>query len=318
MRERVSVSVSEAWASRVLGDHVGTKSPLLATRPAFLSTSILSRHISVDLKDPLFQRMKDQILAAEQLGERICGAATVTRHYTKRELDAGALYRLLPAARVEFSGVDCGTKYDWNSACPRCGAGRRALGPLMIAVEALDRRMDVQATLDGNEVLISKPLAAALVSHNLSGFNVAPIVDSHTGRVSEDWMQLVVTYQCGSATRQTGFGIDVIHPDTTGRFQCDHHNYMGLRCLTEVTVAHWDHNEDIGHTPDTVGLLDGSVAPHPLLLITSRFREAFILANARGIALEVAHVDGCLRVAGAERLRDAPKRMAQDARGSPT
>jgi len=105
--------------------------------------------------------------------------------------------------------------------------------------------------------------------------------------------QLVVTSDpVGVAAPPTQFGTEPFNYDREGVYRCPFGHIAGLNLLSEVTikVGDWRDGGDILRTKEMVGVREGVLRPHPILLISPRLYKLLRRDKVKGFQVEVAHL----------------------------
>jgi hypothetical protein len=173
MREIVEIRLPEEWARENLGEQGK-------------SLSELTRRITVDTDDPLFQQLNRKLRQQKKRGP-IGMSAWFHRLYTPNELGRAHLFRLIINAAFEPTGEQCGTVYDESRACPYCGAGRRQTSDLVLDLRKVPKTKDIARSI-ADEWIVSQRLAELLVDNRISGLELRPV--RHKARYQDDPLDL--------------------------------------------------------------------------------------------------------------------------------
>ncbi len=211
----------------------------------------------------------------------------ITRHYTPDEIQSAELFALSLRSVFEPCGEMCGTKYDESSACLHCGAGARQVTDLCLEPESIPRR-NLSRTIAG-EIIISSRLVQAFQAHGITGASFLPVRDT-SGRVLENWHQLVVTSTPVDIVPPTQAGNGPFTLDIDGEYSCPQGHVLGLNRISELWLKKDSHDgSDLARTRQRLGARMGVLHPRPEYLISPRlFRLLRELKVGRLIA-EVAH-----------------------------
>lgn len=103
----------------------------------------------------------------------------------------------------------------------------------------------------------------------------------------QPWYQLEVVSRPVAACPPTKFGIGPFDDDEEGLYRCPLGHRSGLNLMSEIFVraADWD-GSDIVATSNLVG----APIPHPLLLVSPRFRSFWTQQKLRGVFFDVAYL----------------------------
>jgi hypothetical protein len=287
MRLILDMRMSEDWAQKYLGDHVGKAMDLGPEVPP------LTRQVIVDAADPRVQEIKHSVLASEGRGESPCCFVNLDFEYEQDELARASLLRFRPTVLVPTYGERHGTVYDDTKACPICGAGRVQRSVLVLDPRYLKKKTkDFLVTITADEWIVSAKLANVIRHQRIQGCSLEPIHDLR-GKAMDGWFQLKVHAVFGSAVPPTRFGLNYFHEDTNGEYVCPEHCLSGLNLLSELFVKPEDTNVTypaLSLTKNRVGRKSGWIVPAPFLLVSRSFADVLLEHNIRGFGLDIAHV----------------------------
>lgn len=260
------------------------------------------RRLTVDADDQLVSQLRD--LDRQSRAKRAGGIVSswsVRRRYTDTELDAAELLFLRVHATIEPCGEQCGTEFDESTACPRCGAGRTQVGPLILDLRGRARDWDVHTrpspsgkdisrTIAG-EIVISDRLADLLGENSITGYALGPIRQYRRPAVRPDWHQLLVTSRPVGITPPTVVGISPLDLDEAGADVCPQGHTFGLNIISELSIrrADWD-GADIVRTSQAIGHRLGYLVPEHSILVSNGVGRLIREHRIRGARLEVVHL----------------------------
>ncbi|MFY0525380.1 hypothetical protein ACN28I_20290 [Archangium gephyra] len=276
MREFIEFRISESDASEHLGE-VGWR----------MGDDGLVRCVRLPMEDERVRLIGELNSEFHRAGGSFFRGWDITRHYTPEEIQSAEIFELSLRSVFEPCGEMCGTKYDESSACPHCGAGARQSTDLRLEPETIPRR-NMHRTIAG-EIIMSSRLVQAFQAHGITGASFLAVRDT-SGRVLENWHQLVVTSAPVDIVPPTQAGNGPFDLDTNGEYRCPQGHVLGLNRISELWLKKDSHDgSDLARTRQLFGARMGVLHPHPEYLISPRlFRLLRELKVGRLIA-EVAH-----------------------------
>lgn len=276
MREFIEFRISDSDANEYLGD--------VGWRMGYMGDVRCVRLPMEDERVRLIGQLNSEFRRA---GGSFFTGWSISRHYTPEEVRAAEVFTLNVHSVFEPCGEMCGTEYDESSACPHCGVGVRQVTDLRLEPETIPRR-NLNRTIAG-EIVMSRRLMQAFQAHGITGASFRPVRDT-SGRVLENWHQLVVTSAPVDIVPPTLIGNGPFEMDTKGQYRCPQGHVLGMSVLSELWVKKESHDgSDLACTRQRMGLRMGVLHPRPEYLISPRlFRLLRELKVGRLIA-EVAH-----------------------------
>jgi hypothetical protein len=280
MKEVAEFRVSERYAAKLFADSEGRR------------MGVLIRKVEIETTDPRFEqvgRLNKALLASED--NPFFYGWNITRHPTPQEFEAAELFLLRVTAVFEPAGEECGTTYDESSACLRCGAGARQVGPLSLAVNRIPKGKDIAKTIAG-EIVISRRMAEILHAHGFSGADLKPVLTSTKLRTeSPNWFQLSVTHMTADIVLPTRTGIDPFDVDLKGEYRCPHGDLLGLALLSDVSISAASRSEDdFICSRQFVGVRRGLLRPERLILVSPKVARLIKSEKIKGCRVEVAYI----------------------------
>jgi hypothetical protein len=276
MRETIEFRVPAGHADKFLEPGLGT----------MLGDSV--RKVVLPMEDPRVRFIADLDREFLKKGRAFFTYSHISRHYTREELEAAELLQLLIRPTFEPPGELCGTGYDDAAACSRCGAGAPQLTELHLNVRRIPKNKDLAVTIAG-EIVVSSRLAVALRKHGITGAEYRP-VRHKTGKVAEDWRQLVVASRPVDIVPPTRVGDDPFDMDERGRHRCPLGHVAGLNRVSELWLKRAGHDgSDWVRTRQLIGARQGVLRPREQLLISSRLYQLLLELKAKRFEVEVAH-----------------------------
>jgi hypothetical protein len=113
------------------------------------------------------QKSANSIAQARASGEVLFASWEIRRRYSQEELEAAEALRVIISSAFEPVGEECGTTYDAEPACPRCGVGRKQTSQLILDVRHVPR-VDVTRSL-AEEWIVSQRLGELFVDEEITG-----------------------------------------------------------------------------------------------------------------------------------------------------
>lgn len=276
MRETIEIRVSEERAAKFLEPGLGT----------MLGDSV--RKVVLPIEDPRVKFIGDLDREFSKKGRAFFTFWHIYRHYTRAELDAAELLQLVVRPTFEPPGEMCGTGYDEDAACPKCGAGAPQLTELHLDVRRIPKKKDLAVTIAG-EIVVSARLVKALLERGITGAEYRP-VRHKTGAISEEWRQLVVTAPPVEVAPPTRVGSDPFNLDREGRYRCPLKHVAGLNRLSELWLKRPRRDSsDWLLTRQYIGVRRGVLRPEQQLLISPRLYRLLLELKAKRFEVEVAH-----------------------------
>jgi hypothetical protein len=276
MREFIEFRISESDASEYLGE-VGWR----------MGDDGFVRCVRLPMEDERVQLIGELDGEFQRAGGSFFRGWHISRHYTPEEVQSAELFELSICSVFEPCGEMCGTEYDESLACTHCGAGARQATELRLEPESIPRR-NMHRTIAG-EIIMSSRLVQAFQAHGITGASFLAVRDT-SGRVLENWHQLVVTSTPVDIVPPTQAANGPFDLDRTGEYRCPQGHVLGLNRISELWLKKDSHDgSDLARTRQFFGARMGVLHPHPEYLISPRlFRLLRELKVGRLIA-EVAH-----------------------------
>jgi hypothetical protein len=236
MREFIEFRILEKHASTWLGNQGG------------VSVSSLVRKLDLEVTDPRIEIIAKAQRELKTKGDIFFTSCNPRRVYTRAELEAASLFRLKVSAVFDAAGELYGTTYDETTACPRCKAGAKQVGPLFLDVRRIPRGKDFAKTIAG-EIVVSQRVVGLFAQYQVSGVEFHPVRRRKAkGVESTEWSQLVVT-ALADITAPTRIGINIFDDDPQGEYRCAAGDLIGLNVLSEISVSDASRgNTDLGLT----------------------------------------------------------------------
>jgi hypothetical protein len=279
MRESIEFRIPEEHASRWLRKHDGVS----------LGGSV--RKLIVDKNDPRMQIIAEAELALKRQGRKFFTSTRQRRTYTKAELDAALRFRLKVTAVFEHAGELCGTKYDETTACKRCGAGAKQIGPLIIDVNRIPKGKSFAKTIAG-EIVVAQRAVDLFKEHRVTGVRFHPVRAKGAKNLRPTgWCQLVVVSTNAEIAAPTRLGIDPFDEDPSCECRCPLGDLLGLNLLSEVSVrSSTVGEEDIVRSRQFVGIRRRLLRPEQAILISPKVRRLIDSGKLKGCEIEVVHL----------------------------
>ncbi len=215
----------------------------------------------------------------------------IHRKYTEEELQSAELLNLVIRTYFEPTGSMCGTEYDEDAACRFCGAGAPQKSALILNTNRISKNKDIAQTIAG-EVIVSSRFVAAFKEHGLRGAEFRPVLHrGRTGARPSEWFQPLITSKPLKLAAKTVAGNNPFDLDERDEYRCPKGHMAGLNQISELYVKRASHDGgDLFVTDKYFGYRRGELRPEARLLISPKLREMLEQMDAKGYALEVAHL----------------------------
>ncbi len=279
MRETFEFRIAEERARKFLDPSLGV--PLGETL----------RKVMLPGDDRRVQEIGNIERAQMKKGELFFTYWRIHRKYTEEELQSAELLNLVIRTYFEPTGSMCGTEYDEDAACRLCGAGAPQKSALILNTNRISKSKDIAQTIAG-EVIVSSRFVAAFKEHGLRGAEFRPVLHrGRTGARPSEWFQPLITSKPLKLAAKTVVGNHPFDLDERGEFRCPKGHMAGLNQISELYVKRASHDGgDLFVTDKYFGYRRGELRPEPRLLISPKLREMLEQMDAKGYALEVAHL----------------------------
>ncbi len=245
-----------------------------------------ARKLSTTRHEPLFEQLRTIEASFRRRNSSFFTAWTVRRTYAAGEIESTELFRLSCKRIFEPAGEECGTRYDDNAACPRCGGNAQQMSVLRLDHRRIPR-LDFAETIAG-ELVVSARAATVFERERFSGIDIRP-VELNDGVRSDRWFQLGIVGSKLELASPTQFGSDPFDVNEYGRTDCGH--VRGLNLLTEVTVKRPRSRRDVMATAQLVGVRRGLLRPQHVVVLSWRVWKAIRDEKLAGLNLELAYFE---------------------------
>ncbi|KFE67517.1 hypothetical protein DB31_8000 [Hyalangium minutum] len=159
---------------------------------------------------------------------------------------------------------------------------------LHLDVPHIPKKKDLAVTIAG-EIVVSARLTEALRKHGITGAEYRP-VRHKTGKLAEEWRQLVVTSKPVDIVPPTRVGDDPFNLDQQGRHRCPRKHVAGLNRISELWLKQEGQDgSDWVRTRQLIGAWQGVLRPREQLLISPRLYRLLLTLKAKRFEIEVAH-----------------------------
>lgn len=225
--------------------------------------------------------------------------------YTDEELTNADLFRVKYPITIDSCGEEGGTRYDYSTACPICGAGRQQMGDLHLSSKLSLKKNTIYKTI-GGEIIVPYTFCNMAKEQNLHGMDFLPVWMGDCK--STDFFQLTTTYRL-EVSSKTRFGIDFFDTDNissmSGKtfniggqiiyfpkeiYVCPNRDLVGLRLLSELFVIPNKTSStqvDYMKTAQYIGVKRGFLNPEPLYICSKKAYNALKKMNLKGIVFEI-------------------------------
>ena len=212
------------------------------------------------------------------------------RKYSNKELQEAVALQLDIKKMLELDGVEFGTQYDENAACPICGANRKQLSMLKLGKGRYLYKRDVALTM-GGDIIVSKRFKDFVKDNSLSGVELRQVYSQGKEEYYQLIIQPIVDLSC-----KTIFGSYIFNvcPDEGDEvYKCPRQDNLGLHLLSEVYLVNNNqlNQYDFFISRQTYGVKRGLFRPRHLLFCTPRVMQLMHENTIRGFNFEVAHID---------------------------
>lgn len=284
MQESIELRVVNEFAGLILPDTEGR-----------MLGGGLTRQIELPSNDPRIAQIGEiQSELARTRNRSFFHGWEYHRCYSPEELAAAELFQLRITAFFEPEGTACGTTYDESAVCPRCGAGRRLAGDLILDAGKVPKGADFARTIAQDEWIVSERVAGLLREHGMTGAGFEPVRPFRKRRKGAPaWFRLDITAPPVEVAAPTRFGIDPFDDDPAGHYRCPAGHVAGLNILSELSIERGSWNgADIAVTRQAVGYRQGVLVPSPLIVVSPRLRRLLLEHDVKGFETEVAYLVG--------------------------
>jgi hypothetical protein len=273
-----------------------------------------TRKIDVDVRDPLFSRIKELDSEFRKKGKSFFFGWKIRRRYTKSELVAAEAFLVIIKHFFEPAGEECGTIYDDSTACEFCGAGATRKTDLILPSKRLPKpeKLAFAETIAG-ERIVSTLFVEVFQSHHFRGAEFRSVKTKTNPSIpSVGWYELIMNLDPVGIVAPTQAGIDVFDNgsepppnsaeiaeelkleswcDKHAQYRCPRGHTIGLNLISELSLRRGDFNgHDIAYTTQQVGVRRGLLRPGPLLIISPRLWRVIKENGLKGAAFEIAHL----------------------------
>lgn len=165
MKESFDLRVPEEYAQQELPSAAGTTLP-----------GGMVRRVNVDSADSLFLKIREvhRSYADGKRNRYFVHGWSITRTYTRKELESAELFYVQPRGAFQPAGEECGTVYDDTVACPECGNGAKQTSELRLDLRRLPRTRDLAQSIAG-ELVVSQRFAECVADAGLTGALLTPV-----------------------------------------------------------------------------------------------------------------------------------------------
>ena len=227
--------------------------------------------------------------------------------YTEEDLKEASLFRVSFLNVVDSCGEEGGTKFDYSTACPLCGSGRRQIGDLHLLSNVSLKENTVYKTI-GGEIIVPSFIRDVAIEYGLQGLIFLPVWVGKT--ISPDYLQLTTT-SIIDISPKTRFGVDFFDTDNITSmseesfeicgykinlpkeiYVCPNKDLVGFRLLSELSVFHNHYKEqcDFMKTAQYVGVKRGLINPEPLYVCSKKWFNAMEKTHIQGMGFEIVKV----------------------------
>lgn len=277
----------EMYEFRIPVENARTDLTANVGRPLGLGGSV--RLVRVGADEVLFSKVRNCALEFRAKGDYFFHGWSITRRYTKRELEEASCFHVQVRRAFEPYGEECGTVYDDSAACPKCGAGAPQVSPLRLRVGKIPGGVDISRTI-ANEVVVNRRFRDVCEAAGLSGTEFLPIEDSGRSRLPQpSHFQLELKTPRVRVSRHTVAGAAPFDETCYGR--CPLGDTVGLNILSELLLeSDTVIANDFAETEQFFGHRMGVIRPWRPIVVSPRARDVLLSAGIKGLSYEVAHL----------------------------
>lgn len=267
---------------------------------------------------PITYKLVNKILMIhkelEKSGDYLVLYSQVHRRYNASEVRAAIAFKVAITYVFEPAGEECGTIYDYSSACRYCGSGGLQKSDLILETRCLPKQKNIAiAKTIAGEIVVSQSFVKLLEANDLKGFEFRPVRQRMNPiLVVPGWYQLLVKSTSLNIVPPTIAGITIFDDgseqspyqgeildrlgidrswcDRFGQYRCPLGHTIGLNLISELYVQREKVEEwDIACTKQKIGVRRGLLRPESLLIISSRLRELLLHNGLKGMGFEIVH-----------------------------
>jgi len=264
--------------------------------------------VTVSTDDPLFDQIRQLYKEIkEKNNELLFWYSNVRRIYSTEEFNNASFLHLLIKSTFEPAGEECGTVYNYTSACDICGSNRKQIGLLRLKKSSLPKT-DISMTIAG-EIVVSERFADEFLNLNLKGVTFQKI-ELDKGLTKS--LQLIVSSPEIELTNKTIAGINIFNMATdesqsseitiSGKYKikfnkevykCPRGHTVGLNLISvpHVLKTSLAVGNDLFASRQKVGVKRGLLRPVPIYICSAKFRKMTIDKNLKGFDFQIAEID---------------------------
>ena len=247
--------------------------------------------ITVQPTDELYELIKAQHNFLQRKMQKLFTQWSVTRKYSKSELQDARYFRLIFKKWIDTAGSEFGTKYSIENACSICGAGAEQLGPLIFSPTYLNKKTtDVLITL-GAEVLLSDRARSIIEKPKLRGFEFSNILAKRDALIIKGYNQLHEPKSQAAVSADTIVSEDPFTPSEKDPGMCPNGDRLGSSLISELVLNEAGiPTQDIFVTEKYFGYGCGQSESQRVWVISKRAYDIFQKYKLTGLQYEIAHV----------------------------
>jgi hypothetical protein len=253
------------------GKNQGTTVKIIVLKkedPRYSKVPIISKELKLKINQPFF------------FGWRI------KRKYSKKELDNAPLLHFKIKSVFGPTGEECGTKYDFESACEYCGANVKQISSLILKKGSIPKK-DISITF-GGEIIVSQQFINASKKWNLKGLNfLTTNIENYFQLTSEIELNL-------SANTKTGINPFDFSDRSEGEiYKCPKNHTLGLNLLSEPHVLNDQSIEkfDFFKSKQLIGVKRGLLNPEPIFFCSQKLRKMIVEEKLNGFDFEITIIE---------------------------
>jgi hypothetical protein len=254
-----------------------------------------ARQMRVSVGSSVYKQIGElENLILEREGKHFFLGWTIERRYTEEELMSAELLILKITKAFEPAGEECGTVYDFTSACKVCGSGFNQVSELFLDLHTIPKHTDITRTIS-DEIIINPAFNNALTENGKGGYKLRSVQHRSSNENSRmpnvgAWQQLIPSSQVDMSPL-TKTGNNPFNEDLDNEYRCPLGHTAGLSVISELFLYRdsWD-GSDVVATKQLFGVNRGFLRTFPIIAISRSAYQRLLQAKCRGYTVEVVHL----------------------------
>ena len=204
------------------------------------------------------------------------------RKYSKKEMDEARLLHLKIKSVFGPTGEECGTKYDYVSACEFCGANVKQINSLQLRNGTIPKK-DISKTF-GGEIVVSEKFVRATIKWDLRGLN---LISTNIGGFYQLTTETEINLSTNTIVGINPFDLSNYSEDEI--YKCPKNHTLGLNLLSVPYVLYNQQIEkfDFLKSKQLIGVQRGLLHPEPVIFCSQRLRRMVIEEKLSGFDFEI-------------------------------